>query len=158
MLLCNIEDYNTSFLKNPLECSNTCRLLHMLKQKQLCCMVTLYLPEFHPSIFLVILFCISLSLLSLQILIPDLQCLYSSLCFCRRTFSAKISSLPGPLLTIVIGYPICSSTNSTYLLRQFSGRSSYFLIPLISHFKHADFFSTGFAFSRQLIGNRKSPL
>ena len=57
-----------------------------------------------------------------------------------------ISSLPGPLETIVIGYPICSSTNSIYFL-QFSGRSSYFLIPRISHFHPGSFFNTGFAFS-----------
>ncbi len=34
-----------------------------------------------------------------------------------------ISSLPGPLLTMRIGYPICSSTNSIYFL-QFSGSSA----------------------------------
>ena len=47
--------------------------------------------------------------------------------------------------TIVIGNPICSSMNSTYL-RQFSGRSSYFLIPRISCFHPGSTLYTGFAF------------
>ena len=61
-----------------------------------------------------------------------------------------ISSLPGPLLTIVIGYPICSSINSIYFL-QFSGSSSYVLIPRISHFHPGSVFNTGFAFSRSVL-------
>ena len=60
-----------------------------------------------------------------------------------------ISSLPGPLLTMVIGNPICSSMNSTYFL-QFSGSSSKLRIPRISHFQPGSFFSTGFAFSSSL--------
>ena len=53
-----------------------------------------------------------------------------------------MSLLPGPLEIIVIGNPICFSTNSTYFL-QFSGRSSYF------------FDSTDIAFpSRKLLNNR----
>ncbi len=65
-----------------------------------------------------------------------------------------ISSLPGPLLTMVIGNPICSSMNSTYFL-QFSGSSSKLRIPRISHFQPGSFFSTGFSLF-QLVGNRKS--
>ena len=61
-----------------------------------------------------------------------------------------ISSLPGPLETMVIGYPICPSINSMYL-RQFSGSSSYFLIPRMSHFHPGSFVSTGFAFSKRLV-------
>ena len=64
-----------------------------------------------------------------------------------------MSCLSGPLDTIVIGYPICSSTNSIYFL-QFSGRSSYFLIPRMSHFHPGSFLRTGFAFSnRCVVGN-----
>ena len=56
-----------------------------------------------------------------------------------------ISFLPGPFEIMVIGNPICSSTNSMYFL-QFSGRSSYFLIPLISVFQPGSVSYTGFAF------------
>ena len=53
----------------------------------------------------------------------------------------------------MIGKPIFSSTNSMYFL-QFSGRSSYFLMPLISHFHPGRTSSTGFAFSRRcVVGN-----
>src|SRR5699024_12210822 len=51
---------------------------------------------------------------------------------------------------MVIGNPICFSTNSTYF-RQFSGRSSYFLIPRISVFHPGSTSRTGFAFSRSPV-------
>ena len=52
-----------------------------------------------------------------------------------------------------MGNPSFSSTNSIYF-RQFSGRSSYFLMPLISHFHPGSTSSTGFAFSRRcVVGN-----
>ncbi len=40
----------------------------------------------------------------------------------------------GPLDTMVMGTPMAFSANSTYL-RAFSGRSSYFLMPVMSHFQ-----------------------
>ena len=61
-----------------------------------------------------------------------------------------ISSRPGPLEIMVIGNPMCFSTNSTYFL-QFSGRSSYFLIPRISHFHPGSVSRTGFAFSSSVV-------
>ena len=64
-----------------------------------------------------------------------------------------ISSLLGPLEIIVIGNPIFSSTNSMYFL-QFSGKSSYFLIPRISQFHPGNVSITGFAFSSNaVVGN-----
>ena len=51
---------------------------------------------------------------------------------------------------MVIGKPIFSSTNSMYFL-QFSGRSSYFLIPRISHFHPGRVSYTGFAFSSSVV-------
>ena len=61
-----------------------------------------------------------------------------------------MSSLFGPFETIVIGKPICFSTKSIYFL-QFSGRSSYFLMPLMSDFQPSRTSITGFAFSSYLV-------
>ena len=45
-----------------------------------------------------------------------------------------ISSLLGPLLIIVMGYPSSPSINSMYSLHS-TGSSLYFLMPRISHFQ-----------------------
>ena len=63
-----------------------------------------------------------------------------------------MSSRPGPLDIIVIGKPSFFSTNSIYL-RQFSGSSSYFLIPRISVFHPGNVSMTGFAlFNCPVVG------